>query len=434
MEIFGQVNQEPDHYKKRISNQKPENPAIQVHGYKPDCFSFFKSGSSQELNTSGNFIVRKPSPDMPLTNGGFQKMSSCDYLGLVGHPEMIKATGEAFKIYGKESGGVQRMNDINLLRYKLEKLIQEFKDTGSALVFNSGYQANITAITLLFHNKYRIIIDECVHHSFTEGLKIIGVTPEKFRHNDMNSLKELLEIPYAKSKTIIIVEAIYTYEGDFCPLDEIINLKEKHDAILLVDEAHSLGVLEKMGTGINEHFGISLDKVDIFTGSISNAIPAMGGFIAARKEVIQYLKKVAVPNRNSLANLPSNTINAMKGFELIQSECWRLQVLWENIRLLNLGRKRAGFDTGNSCSQVIPVRLPDIETARVLEKKLSDQGLIAHSVMNPSPFAWHAWLGLQCTTSLKPYIIQHFISTLVKLSDKSGELPCNSADIAFACE
>ena len=107
MEIFGQVNQEPDHYKKRISNQKPENPAIQVHGYKPDCFSFFKSGSSQELNTSGNFIVRKPSPDMPLTNGGFQKMSSCDYLGLVGYPEMIKATGEAFKIYGKESGGVQ---------------------------------------------------------------------------------------------------------------------------------------------------------------------------------------------------------------------------------------------------------------------------------------------------------------------------------------
>lgn len=392
----------------------PDKDLLLDHKQAQRWFSLLRSSTTNDVYTFENILEGKSGPRVHVNQSGFRMMSSYDYLSLIGHPGIEKAAIDAIRNFGTGSGGVRLLTGTNRLHEQLEKSIQEFKGTGSAMVFNSGYMANIAAITALFTKNDRIIIDEFVHRSIIDGLKIIGSVPEKFRHNDMQSLKELLETGSPKARTIIIVEGIYSMDGDICPLNDVVALKEKYETVLMVDEAHSIGVLGKSGRGVNEHFEINAERVDIFTGSLSKAIPANGGFIAARKEVILYLKHGSAPYIFSAALTPSATATAIKSLELIQKENWRLKNLWENSQRLNLGLIEAGFNTGNSSSPVIPVMMPDSETALLVAKKLFNRGFIANAVIYPAVSANRARLRLCCTSSHTEVLKNEFISALIK--------------------
>jgi 8-amino-7-oxononanoate synthase len=406
----------------RNPHYTPDNDLLLDHKQAHRWFSLLRSSTSRDVYTFENILEGKSGPNVRVNKSGYHMMSSYDYLGLIGHPKVERAAINAIKNFGTGSGGVRLLTGTNRLHEQLESAIRDFKGTGSAMVFNSGYMANIAAISALFTKNDRIIIDEFVHRSIIDGLKIIGSIPEKFRHNDMESLKELLEAGSSKSKTVIIVEGIYSMDGDICPLDELIPLKEKYDAVLMVDEAHSIGVLGNTGKGVNEYFGIGADRVDIFTGSLSKAIPANGGFIAARKEVILYLKHGSAPYIFSAALTPSATASAIRSLEILQTENWRLKKLWENTCVMNCGLTAAGFDTGNSNSPVIPVMMPDSETALVVAKKLFDRGFIANAVIYPAVAANRARLRLCCTSAQRPIVMNDFIAALIESMTETSVL------------
>ena len=198
-------------------------------------------------------------------------------------------------------------------------------------------------------------------------------------------------------------------DGDICPLAGIVNLKEEHKAFLMIDEAHSLGVLGKSGKGVDEHFGIDPERIDIFTGSLSKAIPANGGFIAATEEVILYLKHGGAPYMFSAALSPANTAASLKSLQVIDEENWRLEKLWKNTRQMINGLGKAGIDTGKSQSPIIPVLCGDNERAFKLSKRLFDRGFLANSVIYPAVPHNKARLRLCCTASQTPEIIEQFV-------------------------
>src|SRR5215472_2075786 len=192
----------------------PDKDLVLDHKNAHRWFSMLGSSAREGVYTFENILEGKSGPSVRIEKSRFYMMSSYDYLGLIGHPKIEKAAIKAIRDFGSGSGGVRLLTGTNALHERLERLIHEFKGTESAMVFNSGYMANIAAITALFNRSDRIIIDEFVHRSIIDGLKILGAAPERFRHNDMQSLDELLSAPHSKSRTIIIVEGIYSMDGD----------------------------------------------------------------------------------------------------------------------------------------------------------------------------------------------------------------------------
>lgn len=339
--------------------------------------------------------------------------SSYDYLGLIGHPGIDEAAMEAIKAFGTGTGGVRLLTGTNKLHDTLEYTISNFKKTESALVFTSGYLANLTAITGLFDAKDVAIVDEYIHRSIIDAIRLAGVPCKTFKHNDTVSLREvLIKNLHVSRRALIIAEGIYSMDGDICPLPEIINLKEEFGAILLVDEAHSLGVLGKTGRGVDEFYGVSPDRIDIFTGSLSKAIPSNGGFIAAREEVIHFLKHGGAPFMFSAALSPPNAAAAQAAMVVIENETWRLKRLWENTELLLNGLKALGVDTGYSQSPIIPIICGSNEKAFHLSKYLFDVGYLATSVIYPAVPHEMARLRLCCTAAMKPEIIFDFLEQI----------------------
>ena len=393
----------------------PSNDRVLDHKNAHRWFSLLGASANGGIYSFENVLQGKSGPVVRVDDARFHMMSSYDYLGLIGHPAIEKKAIRAIKKFGTGSGGVRLLTGTNQLHVQLETVIYQFKGTESAMVFNSGYMANIAAITALFNKTDRIIIDEFVHRSILDGLRILGVAAEKFPHNDTRLLSAMLEAGSSKSRTVIIVEGIYSMDGDICPLDEVVRLKEKHGAVLMVDEAHSFGVLGGMGSGVNEYFGIAPGRVDIFTGSLSKAIPANGGFVAARKEIILYLKHSSAPYIFSAALTPAATATAMMAIELIHLENWRLRKLWDNAGRLNNMLKSAGFDTGKSQSPVIPIMTNSSEKALRLAKKLFDGGFIANAVVYPAVAVNRPRLRICCTASQTTAMLTEFVNTLKDL-------------------
>jgi 8-amino-7-oxononanoate synthase len=374
-------------------------------------FDLLRYSAEEDLYNYQEVLKGKSGAAVMLNDRVVHMMSSYDYLGLIGHPEIETAAIDAINEYGTGTGGVRLLTGTNELHCKLEKAISRFKGTESAMVLSSGYMANFGAITGLFGKNDFIIADESIHRSINDAIITAGVPHENFKHNDPASLKQLLEKYASIKRKLIIIEGIYSMNGDISPLPEIIALKEKYNAFLMIDEAHSLGVLGEKGRGLNEYFGIDASRIDIFTGSLSKAIPANGGFIAATDEVIFYLKHGGAPYMFSAALSPANSAASLKALEIIDNERWRLKALWKNSRQMLTCLKTVGIDTGNSESPIIPVVCGENERALRLSNNLFEQGFLANAVIYPAVPVNKAILRLCCTASQSPEVIEQFAIT-----------------------
>jgi 8-amino-7-oxononanoate synthase len=377
-------------------------------------FEWLQACAEGDLYTFQEVLQGKSGSKVMINDAAFYMMSSYDYLGLIGHPEIEKAAIDAIKRYGTGSGGVRLLTGTNELHEQLEKDISDFKGTASAMVFSSGYMANISVIAALFSKNDLIITDEYVHRSITDAIKLAGITPVSFLHNDPVSLREILSRSSPAVRKLIIVEGIYSMDGDICKLPQIVQLKEEYNALLMIDEAHSLGVLGENGRGVNYHFNIPSEKIDIFTGSLSKAIPSNGGFIAAREKDIVYLKHGGAPYMFSAASTPANTAAAIAALRIMREGDSHRENLWKNTRLLIEGLQSVGLDTGASESPVVPLITGTNESAFSLSKKLFDEGYISSAVIYPAVPAGKARLRLCCTAGHTPGIIQQFITTVEK--------------------
>jgi len=341
-------------------------------------------GSRTGLYTYQQAFERADGAHVVLEGRRLLMLSSYDYLGLRGHPEVNAAAIDAVRRHGTGTGGVRLLTGTCQLHRDLEANLAALKGTEAALAFSSGYAANVGAISALFGPRDLVLADEFVHRSILEGCRVGGVPVRTFRHNDPASLRELLERTRGTRRRLIAVEGVYSMDGDICPLPEIVALRDEHRAFLLVDEAHALGMVGATGRGVHERFGLPGTSVDLWTGSLSKAIPASGGYVAGAQELVIYLQHGTAPFMFSAALAPSSAAAARAAIALMLREPERLARQTRAGAQLRDGLAAMGWDTGTSMSSLVPVIVESDWAAYDLARRLLDEGVFATAIVPPA--------------------------------------------------
>jgi glycine C-acetyltransferase len=323
-------------------------------------------------------------PRVEVHGHKFLMLSSYDYLALAGHPYVQQETIAAVQRHGSGTGGVRLLTGTADIHRQLERDLANFKGTEAALVFSSGYMAALGTVGALFGPRDRALLDERAHRSIVDACVLARVPFRRFRHNDPQDLENELHRASGRGRTLVVIEGVYSMDGDVAPLPAIADVARAHGAYIMVDEAHSFGIMGASGRGIDEHFGLTADRVDIWLGSLSKAIPSCGGFVAARQELIIYLQHGAAPFMFSAAQAPPCAGAARAAIEVLQREPWRVSSAHENAAYLREGLAKIGFDVGESESCIIPVILGSNEAAFETARALLDRGVLASAVIPPA--------------------------------------------------
>ncbi len=325
-------------------------------------------------------------------------LSSYDYLGLIGDERVDEAAIEAVRKYGSGTGGVRMLTGTIDLHHEMESDLAAFKGTSGAIAFSSGYLANLAAVASLLSPMDTVVMDALAHRSLADACKLAGVTLRRYAHNDCASLRKELESGERPGRTLIIADGVFSMDGDICILPELIAIKKEFGCYLLVDESHALGVIGQYGRGTDEHFGVSADGVDIWTGSLAKALPSNGGFIAGSEELCIFLQHAAAPFIFSAALCPAAVGAVRASLAILGSEPERMERVRRNACFLREGLRQLGYNTGMSQTAVIPVVLGDDTVTAFFSAKLRELGVIATPVMFPAVAQGSARLRL-CATA-----------------------------------
>jgi len=343
-------------------------------------------------------------------------LSSYDYLGLIGDPRIDEEAIEAVRKYGTGTGGARLLTGTLDLHHEVERDLAALKGTEQALTFSSGYMANLGVITSLFGPADRVILDALCHRSLLDACKMAGVQIQRFRHNDMTSLRAELQGGDRANRTLIIVDGVFSMDGDICPLPDLIAIKKEFGCFLLVDEAHSIGVIGKTGRGTDEQFEIGPEGVDLWTGSLAKAIPSTGGFAAMSQELAIYMQHAASAFIFSAAlSAPAASV-IRRGIAILKAEPERVARLQENATFLRTGLQSLGFDTALSETAVIPVLMGEDINAAVFARRLRDYDILACPVIFPAVAQGAARLRLCVTAAHTTAQLEYVLDTFQKLS------------------
>jgi 8-amino-7-oxononanoate synthase len=342
----------------------------------------------QELKDIGlypYFRVIESDQDTEVTVNGKKVLmfGSNSYLGLTNHPAIKKASIDAINKYGCGCAGSRFLNGTLDIHLELERKLAEFVGKEAALVFSTGFSVNMGVIPALLGRHDYLILDELDHASIIEGSRLCFGKTLKYRHNNMESLEKILQSCEPDKIKLIVTEGIFSMDGDFSDLPGITHLAQKYNASVMVDEAHSLGVIGVGGRGAVSHFKLH-DKTDLIMGTFSKSLASIGGFIAADKATINYLQHNARPVIFSASISPAATASVIAALDVIKREPERIENLWNNTRFALSEFKRLGFDTGVSCTPIIPIYVRDDEKTFMLTKMLLDEGVFINSVTSPA--------------------------------------------------
>ncbi len=314
----------------------------------------------------------------------FIMLGSNNYLGLATHPKVIEAAVEATRRYGTGSGGAGLLCGTSLLHGELEERLAAFKGCEDALVFPTGYAANLGAIAALARKGDVVVFDRLAHASIVDGCRLTDGAFYPFRHNSAEHLDIVLrEKAGGAAGKLVAVEGVYSMDGDLPPLKEICEVAQRHGACLLVDEAHATGVTGPTGRGTVEHFGLE-GKVDVVMGTLSKTLGSLGGFICSTKEVVNYLRFYARPYFFSASPAPAQMAAAIVALKLIDEERWRLERLWENVAYLKEKLRDIGFDCLDSRSAIIPIMIGNELITRKIGKRLHELGIFVNPILYPA--------------------------------------------------
>jgi len=309
--------------------------------------------------------------------------ASYNYLGLITHPKIKKAAIDAIEKYGTGAAGVRLLAGTTKVHEKLEAMIAKFKGAEDAVTYSSGYVTNLAAITTLCQRGDLVVIDKLDHASIIDGCLLSGAHHRSFLHNDMKSLERILVNSKEYVNKLIIVDAVYSMDGDVANLPEISRLAKKYHAKLMVDEAHSIGVLGKTGHGIEEHFGLK-GVVDIHMGTLSKTIPSIGGYLAGDKDLVTYLKHNSRPFIFSASLPPVAAATAIACLEVIEDEPERVTNLQRNIKQFKNGLNSMGYNTMNSTTSIVPILIGEEEDTLKLCKIVNDEGIFICPILFPA--------------------------------------------------
>jgi 8-amino-7-oxononanoate synthase len=308
---------------------------------------------------------------------------SNSYLGLTNHPKVKEAAKAAIDKYGTGCAGSRFLNGTLDIHTKLENKLACLVNKDAALCYSTGFQVNLGVVSILAGRHDYLLLDELDHASIIEGSRLSFSKVLKFTHNDMDALESKLKLCHKDRIKLIVVDGIFSMEGDIIKLPELVRLAEKYGASVMVDDAHSLGVLGKNGSGTSSHFGLT-DKVDLIMGTFSKSFASLGGFIAGDKEVINFIKHNSRSLIFSASMTPASAAAVLASIEIMENEPERIKHLWDMAYLALNGFKSAGFDTGKSESPIIPLFIRDDIKALQLTQILLGEGIFVNPVVSPA--------------------------------------------------
>ncbi len=345
--------------------------------------------------------------------------ASYSYLGLVGHPRINKAAQDAVARYGTGTHGVRTLAGSLDLHRELEDTIAEFKQAEAAVTYTSGYVTNLTAVSTLVGRGDYVFSDKLNHASIVDGCMMSGAKFRRFKHNDMESLERMIAGAPADSTKLVVADAVFSMDGDIIDLPRMVEICQKYDAWLMMDEAHSVGVLGETGRGIEEHFDM-WGTVDIKMGTLSKTIPSVGGYIAGKKDLITYLRHASRAYIFSAALPPAQAAAAKEAFKVILDEPWRVEKLNANTEQFIGGLKERGFDTMLTETAIVPVLCGADETAYAVTRHAQKNGLFVLPVVSPAVPVGMARLRATVLASHEPDDIEYAMDVIAEAGKQVG--------------
>ena len=371
---------------------------------------YFYNQPIEEIKGGSRVIVRGREMGM---------YASYSYLGLIGHPRINAAAKAAIDKFGTGTNGVRLLAGTLTVHTELEETIAAFKHTEAAVTYSSGYVTNLTVISTLMGRGDYVISDKLNHASIVDGCLMSGAEFRRFKHNDMADLERRLQQAPGDVTKLVVADAIFSMDGDVLDLPKTVELCKKYNAWLMIDEAHSLGMLGKTGRGIEEHFGLD-DVVDIKMGTLSKTIPSVGGYVAGRKELVQYLRHASRAYIFSAALPPGQAAAATEAFKVILDEPWRIEKVNANGEQFINGLKRAGFDTLLTTTAIVPVLCGTDERACKLTQVCQHLDLFVLPVVSPAVPEGLARLRATVTAAHEPKEIDHALDIIATAGREIG--------------
>ncbi len=347
--------------------------------------------TAKEVMAAGYYPYFRPissalGDEVIVNNKEMIMIGSNNYLGLVGHPKVKQAAAQAALKYGSGCTGSRLLNGTLDLHVELEERLARFMKREAALVFSTGFLTNLGTISCLVGKDDVIMIDRSDHASIVEGCRLSYGKIFKYAHNDMDDLERLLEHAVyngIRGGILIITDGVFSMEGDIVNLPRMCEIANRYGARVMVDDAHSVGVLGEGGRGTAEHFGL-IDRVDITMGTFSKSFASLGGFIAADAAVIHYVKHLARALIFSASIPPSAAAAVMAALDVIETEPERRANLWKNTRKMHKGLRDLGYDIGTTQTPIVPIMIGDDTTCFKLWKDLSDEGIFTNAAIPPA--------------------------------------------------
>ena len=349
------------------------------------CKGFTRAREVQALGLYPYFTPIHESEDTVVKIDGKTKvmMGSNNYLGLTHHPKVLEAAEKALHKYGSGCTGSRFLNGTLDLHEILEAKLAEFFGKEACLIFSTGYQANLGLVSGLVGRGDTVYLDKLDHASIVDGAKLSFGDVVRFNHGDLEGLERKLQREDGSKGAMIIVDGVFSMEGDIADLPRLVPLAHKYGAAVAVDDAHSVGVLGPTGAGTAEHFGLT-QETDLIVGTFSKSLASIGGFVASDEYVIHYLKHHARPLIFTAALPASNTAGVLAALEILRSEPERRVALWENTRRLQEGLRSLCFDIGPTETPIVPVLIGTLESTFLFWRKLFDAGVFTNPVVPPA--------------------------------------------------
>jgi 8-amino-7-oxononanoate synthase len=310
-------------------------------------------------------------------------LGSNNYLGLTHHPKVLEAASRALHRYGSGCTGSRFLNGSLDLHIQLEAALSEFLGKDDCIVYSTGYGANLGLISGIVGRGETVFLDKLDHACIVDGAKLSYGDTERFNHADLGALERLLRRSDAAKGKLVMVDGVYSMEGDIADLPGLTKLCQKYGAALGVDDAHSLGVLGPHGDGTAAHFGLQAE-VDIIAGTFSKSLASVGGFVASSERVINYLRHHSRPFIFTAALPPANTAGVLAALEVVKTEPERRDQLWHNAKHLQDGLRGLGFDIGPTETPIVPVLIGPLDRTMVMWRKLFDAGVFTNPVVPPA--------------------------------------------------
>lgn len=354
------------------------------------CFKFTRAKELMSAHLYPYFRVIESAQDPEVIINGKKMImiGSNNYLGLTNHPKVKDVVIETVKKYGSGCAGSRFLNGTLDIHVQLEEKLARFIRKEAALIFSTGFQVNLGVISALVGKDDVVIIDKMDHASIIDGCRLTYGDVLKFRHNDMKDLERVLQNHDGRAK-LIIVDGVFSMEGDIANLPGVVKLAKQYGARVMVDDAHGIGVLGKTGRGTAEHFGLE-GEIDLIMGTYSKSLASIGGFIAGSEQVVHYVKHFARALIFSASPPPASVAAVSAALDIIESEPERIAWLWKNTHKMLNGFRDLGFETGQSETPIIPVIVGENETAFKMAMMLQEEGVFVNVAISPAVPEGHA--------------------------------------------